>query len=76
VEILNERRSRLVFLLWGNYAQKKGAIVDRQRHCVLSAPHPSPLSAHRGFMGCGHFSQTNQYLEEHDQAPVNWFDVA
>ena len=76
VEILNERRSRLVFLLWGSYAQKKGAIVDRQRHCVLSAPHPSPLSAHRGFMGCGHFSRTNQYLEEHGQAPVNWFDVA
>jgi uracil-DNA glycosylase len=76
VEILNENRSGLVFLLWGSYAQKKGAIVDRQRHCVLSAPHPSPLSAHRGFIGCGHFAQANRYLEEHGQPPVDWFDVA
>ena len=76
VEILNERRSGLVFLLWGSYAQKKGAIVDRQRHCVLSAPHPSPLSAHRGFVGCGHFARANRYLEEHGQSPVDWFDVA
>jgi uracil-DNA glycosylase len=76
VEILNEHRSGLVFLLWGSYAQKKGAIVDRQRHCVLSAPHPSPLSAHRGFIGCGHFALANRYLEEHGQTPVDWFAVA
>ncbi len=76
VEILNENRSGLVFLLWGSYAQKKGAIVDRQRHCVLAAPHPSPLSAHRGFVGCGHFSRANRYLEEHGQPSVDWFDVA
>ena len=76
VAILNENRSGLVFLLWGSYAQKKGAIVDRQRHCVLSAPHPSPLSAHRGFIGCGHFGRANRYLEEHDQAGIDWFDVA
>lgn len=76
VATLNERRSGLVFLLWGSYAQKKGAIVDRSRHCVLSAPHPSPLSAHRGFLGCGHFARANRYLEEHDQAPIDWFEVA
>jgi uracil-DNA glycosylase len=76
VAILNEQRSGLVFLLWGGYAQKKGAIVDRQKHCVLSAPHPSPLSAHRGFMGCGHFAQANNYLAERDQEPIDWFDVA
>ena len=55
---------RLVFMLWGSYAQKKGAIVDRSRHCVLSSPHPSPLSAHRGFFGCRHFSKANRYLDE------------
>jgi len=76
VATLNEQRSGLVFLLWGSYAQKKGAIVDRSRHCVLSAPHPSPLSAHRGFLGCGHFARANRYLEEHDQAPIDWFEVA
>jgi uracil-DNA glycosylase len=76
VEVLNEQRSGLVFLLWGSYAQKKGSIVDRQRHCVLSAPHPSPLSAHRGFIGCGHFASANRYLQEHGQEPVDWFDVA
>jgi uracil-DNA glycosylase len=76
VEVLNEHRSGLVFLLWGSYAQKKGAIVDRKRHCVLSAPHPSPLSAHRGFVGCGHFSRANRYLEEQGQPAVDWFNVA
>ncbi len=76
VEVLNERRSGLVFLLWGGYAQKKGAIVDRNKHCVLSAPHPSPLSAHRGFLGCGHFAQANRHLEDHSQAPIDWFAVA
>jgi uracil-DNA glycosylase len=76
VEILNETREHLVFLLWGAYAQRKGAIVDRQRHCVLSAPHPSPLSAHRGFFGCRHFSQANRYLEAHGRAPVDWFQVS
>ncbi|MDH3642681.1 MAG: uracil-DNA glycosylase [Gammaproteobacteria bacterium] len=75
VELLNEHRSGLVFLLWGSYAQKKGAIVDRERHCVLSAPHPSPLSAHRGFIGCGHFARANRYLEDNGQTPINWFLV-
>ena len=76
VSVLNDQRDHLVFLLWGSYAQKKGARVDRQRHCVLSAPHPSPLSAHRGFFGCNHFRDANAYLEKHDMAPIDWFDVA
>ena len=75
VEILNGQRSQLVFLLWGSYAQKKGAIVDRARHCVLTAPHPSPLSAHRGFFGCGHFARANEYLAEHGTEPIDWFAV-
>tara|TARA_B100000029_G_scaffold418715_1_gene423899 strand:- start:48 stop:740 length:693 start_codon:yes stop_codon:yes gene_type:complete len=76
VEILNAQRSGLVFLLWGSYAQKKGAMVDRSRHCVLSAPHPSPLSAHRGFFGCGHFARTNAYLTEQGADPIDWFALA
>ena len=75
VEVLNEYREGLVFMLWGSYAQKKGAIVDRQRHCVLTSPHPSPLSAHRGFFGCRHFSRANQYLVSQGQAPIDWFAV-
>jgi uracil-DNA glycosylase len=72
VETLNREREGLVFLLWGAYAQRKGAIIDRQRHKVLKAAHPSPLSAHRGFIGCGHFSATNQYLSRRGQAPIDW----
>jgi uracil-DNA glycosylase len=59
-------------LLWGNYAQKKGAFIDTKHHLVLKAPHPSPLSAHRGFLGCGHFSQTNEYLEQHGEVAIHW----
>jgi uracil-DNA glycosylase len=69
---LNREREGLVFLLWGSYAQKKGQLIDRSRHRVLEAPHPSPLSAHRGFLGCRHFSQANAYLEEHGQHPIDW----
>lgn len=76
VAVLNEQREHLVFLLWGSYAQKKGAHVDRHRHCVLSAPHPSPLSAHRGFFGCNHFRDANAYLVRHGMTPIDWFDVA
>lgn len=72
IAALNEHREGLVFLLWGNHAQKKGQYIDRQRHHVLMAPHPSPLSAHRGFLGCGHFSQTNQFLTDADKQPINW----
>jgi uracil-DNA glycosylase len=72
VDVLNREREHLVFLLWGSYAQKKGAVIDPRRHRVLKAPHPSPLSAHRGFLGCGHFSAANQYLAQTGQAPVDW----
>ncbi|GMG87583.1 uracil-DNA glycosylase [Biformimicrobium ophioploci] len=72
VEALNMRREGLVFMLWGSYAQKKGAAIDRDRHLVLESPHPSPLSAHRGFFGSGHFSRANQWLEGRGFAPVDW----
>ncbi|WP_416397808.1 uracil-DNA glycosylase [Allohahella sp. A8] len=72
IAALNQHRSGLVFLLWGSYAQKKAASVDTRRHLVLKAPHPSPLSAHRGFLGCGHFSAANRYLEAQGGQPVDW----
>lgn len=72
VALLNERREHLVFMLWGSYAQKKGQLIDGSKHKVLRAPHPSPLSAHRGFMGCRHFSQANAYLESTGQAVIDW----
>jgi uracil-DNA glycosylase len=72
VQRLAAQRSGLVFLLWGSYAQKKAAMVDGSRHRLLKAPHPSPLSAHRGFFGCRHFSQTNAYLEELGTTPIDW----
>lgn len=72
IERLNRDRDGLVFLLWGSHAQKKGHLIDRQRHCVLTAPHPSPLSAHRGFLGCGHFSRANQYLLQQGKTAIDW----
>ena len=72
VDTLNREREGLVFLLWGSYAQKKGAVIDTGRHRVLKAPHPSPLSAHRGFLGCGHFSKANEYLVRHGLKPIDW----
>ena len=69
---LAEQREHLVFLLWGSYARRKGAIINRQRHLVLEAPHPSPLSAHRGFIGCGHFRRANEYLASHGISPISW----
>ncbi|ALS99601.1 uracil-DNA glycosylase [Lacimicrobium alkaliphilum] len=72
IEQINRHTQGVVFLLWGSHAQKKGSIVDRQRHLVLSAPHPSPLSAHRGFLGCGHFSQANTYLQQQGKAAIDW----
>ncbi|MCO6430077.1 MAG: uracil-DNA glycosylase [Deltaproteobacteria bacterium] len=69
---LNIRRQGLVFLLWGSHAQKKCEGIDQHKHLVLRAPHPSPLSAHRGFLGCRHFSKTNEYLIRSGQAPINW----
>lgn len=72
IALLNEQGEHLVFLLWGSYAQKKGVIIDRRRHLVLQAPHPSPLSASRGFLGCRHFSRTNEYLAANGKTPINW----
>lgn len=69
---LNQHRENLVFLLWGSHAQKKGQFIDRSRHCVLTAPHPSPLSAHRGFLGCRHFSKTNDYLRQQGIEQIEW----
>ncbi|PCI59188.1 MAG: uracil-DNA glycosylase [Kordiimonadales bacterium] len=72
IEVLNAEREGLVFILWGAGAQKKGAKIDRARHLVLEGPHPSPLSAYRGFFGCKHFSQANAYLAAQGKAPVDW----
>ena len=72
VRLLSDERENLVFLLWGSYAQHKGAIVNRQRHLVLTSAHPSPLSAYRGFFGNHHFSLCNDYLIQHDITPINW----
>jgi len=76
VEALDRERDGLVFLLWGSYAQAKGRIIDARRHCVLRAPHPSPLSAHRGFIGCGHFGAANRWLAGRGLAPINWLLLA
>jgi len=72
VQRLSNRREGLIFLLWGSYAQKKAAHVADDRHHLLKAPHPSPLSAHRGFFGCRHFSAANRILEQQGQAPIQW----
>jgi len=72
IQIVNEQCNGVMFLLWGSYAQKKGALIDKQKHLILTAPHPSPLSAYRGFIGCGHFSAANAYLIKQQKTPVNW----
>ncbi len=72
VQLLNDQGQHLVFMLWGSYAMRKGAAIDRNKHLVLKAPHPSPLSAHRGFLGCRHFSSTNEYLKQHRLEPIDW----
>ncbi|RYZ85697.1 MAG: uracil-DNA glycosylase, partial [Moraxellaceae bacterium] len=72
IDLLNRERENLVFLLWGSYAQKKGTLIDTRKHCVLKAPHPSPLSSHRGFFGCKHFSQTNQWLRDKGLPVIDW----
>ncbi|MBL8995049.1 MAG: uracil-DNA glycosylase [Spirochaetia bacterium] len=72
IEVLNQKREHLVFLLWGSPAQRKAERVDPRRHCILKAPHPSPLSAYRGFFGCRHFSKTNEYLASQGIAPIDW----
>jgi len=72
VNAVNTRRDNVAFLLWGSHAQRKGAGIDTGRHLVLKAPHPSPLSAHRGFFGCRHFSKANEWLESRGVGPVDW----
>jgi uracil-DNA glycosylase len=72
IETINRSCDHVVFLLWGSPARRKGSMIDRTRHLVLEAPHPSPLSAHRGFFGCRHFSQTNAYLTQWGKAPIRW----
>ncbi len=69
---VNDETEHVAFLLWGAYAQKKAAFVDESKHLVLKAPHPSPLSAHRGFIGCDHFSKANEFLQENGYESVNW----
>ena len=72
VRRLSAQREGLVFFLWGAYAQRKGTVIDRNKHLVLEAPHPSPFSANRGFFGCRHFSRANAYLESKGKPPVDW----
>ncbi len=69
---LAEKRTGIVYLLWGSYAQKKGAFIDPNNNLLLKAPHPSPLSAHRGFLGCRHFSKTNEFLTQNSHSKIDW----
>ncbi len=72
IKQLSDQKENLVFLLWGNYAKQKGALIDRTKHLILESTHPSPFSAHYGFLGSKHFSKTNTYLQQHQQQPINW----
>lgn len=72
IKEISDKKNNVVFMLWGSYAQRKGAVIDTKRHLVLKAVHPSPLSAYRGFIGCGHFSQANQYLASKGLTPIQW----
>jgi uracil-DNA glycosylase len=72
IDKINDHRQGVVFMLWGSYAQKKAPMIDAERHLVLQSVHPSPLSAYRGFLGCGHFSKANQYLESQGVGSVDW----
>ncbi len=72
IQDLSEQKEQLVFMLWGKYAQSKTSLIDTKKHLVLTAAHPSPFSAHRGFLGCRHFSKANEYLVKHSQLPIDW----
>jgi uracil-DNA glycosylase len=72
IRVLSEKKENIVFLLWGSYAQRKGEIIDAQRHLLLQSPHPSPLSAYRGFFGNGHFGKANNYLISKNKQPIDW----
>jgi uracil-DNA glycosylase len=72
IKALSEGRAHCVFMLWGNYAREKAALIDGEKHLVLQSPHPSPFSAERGFFGNGHFKKANKYLIEHGESPIDW----
>lgn len=72
IQALATQREHIVFMLWGSYAQRKGAYIDKKKHLVLQTSHPSPLSVYRGFDGCGHFSKANEYLVQHGMTPIEW----
>jgi uracil-DNA glycosylase len=72
IKELSDKKENLVFMLWGSYAQRKGIVIDTKKHLVLTAVHPSPLSAYRGFLGCHHFSQANAYLQSHGKSTIQW----
>jgi uracil-DNA glycosylase len=72
IKTISEQKENIVFILWGKHAQAKVNLIDTEKHLVLESSHPSPFSAHRGFLGCRHFSQTNEYLNEHSLPPINW----
>ena len=72
IKAISNHKTQCVFMLWGSYAQKKGQVIDRSKHHIITAPHPSPLSAHRGFFGSKPFSKTNQYLQQTGQTPIEW----
>jgi uracil-DNA glycosylase len=72
IKALSEKEEHIVFLLWGAFAGKKEAEIDFTKHLVLKAPHPSPLSAHRGFLGCGHFKEANEYLKQNGRTEIDW----
>lgn len=72
IESLNEHPNGIVFLLWGSHAQSKAPLIDATKHRILKAPHPSPLSAHRGFLGCHHFSKANEWLRKHGRSEIDW----
>lgn len=72
IKIISEKAENVVFILWGSYAIKKKSLINASKHCILTAPHPSPLSSYRGFFGCKHFSQTNTYLASKGKTPIEW----
>jgi len=76
IKWISDNSRGVVFLLWGSYAQKRAEVVDKKKHRLLYAPHPSPLSAHRGFLGCQHFSKCNQLLRDQGKAAIDWKDLS
>ncbi len=72
ISIINQNEEAVVFLLWGSFAQQKSSLINNPKHLILKAPHPSPLSAYKGFLGCRHFSQSNEFLKRNQREPINW----